>query len=717
MKYGLDEKVNRAIFRRLWIAAAIALFAAISPLCIGQNKTKNDWHAKYTPALSVTARTRISDSLSNILKTGKLTYEQKSSLLMNLSDISNDETLKFKYAEQLLEIAESKHDTDNQVEALIILCGNNQPELEKYLKIAMALPKSPAVKELIQLYRYTLQINSNAAKHEDSRNKIIRELIKKYSLNKYDDVYQKAGDLLIMSQLISFSSQGDLYGSYLSDAQRIVRELPKGGYNLLAFKVYTLNAAFLAKRNMQKEALASDMQLLKMYGDMEKLYKKQGRVFISMDQFRYLSYRRLLAYDNILSGTELDSAMAIVKRMAAKDIVIYNDLYAGSSLAFARYYMSKKEYAKAIPYLNAALDSNADSVQWRIYETLKMRVEAGSAIKDTTMHKYLLQYVKYLDNERQVELEEKQKELDVIYNINDIKQKISSRFLMIVLISIVLILVGLMITIWLLMRSRRMKSSLKETQIKLIDDKLKIARSVEELKKAEEQAIKASRLKTMFLQNMSHEIRTPLNSIIGFSQLIAESRKDLSPADASTYLDMISNNSQLLLTLISDVLDIARMEAGEIKYNFTDFSVNDLCVESVQSVIKNVRQGVKLSFCRHEHGLVVYSDLQRVQQVIFNLLTNACKFTLKGSIVLDYNLDKMGKKVVFSVTDTGVGIPADKRETVFKRFEKLDKFTQGTGLGLHICKMISRGLHGDIMLDNNYSGGSRFLFEIPLRYE
>lgn len=235
-----------------------------------------------------------------------------------------------------------------------------------------------------------------------------------------------------------------------------------------------------------------------------------------------------------------------------------------------------------------------------------------------------------------------------------------------------------------------------------------------DLKRAEMQANNANKMKTMFLQNMSHEIRTPLNSIIGFSQLIAESGKEMSQKDAATYVDMVSKNSVLLQTLISDVLDIARMEAGELKFNYTDFSANDVCEDSIQIVIRNVLPGVKLVFNRHENEVNVHSDLQRVQQVILNYLTNACKFTKSGSIVLDYKEDIAAGRIKFSVTDTGIGIPADKMDDVFNRFEKLNKFSQGTGLGLHICNLIAKGLHGTAAIDKSYKGGSRFIFDIPM---
>jgi signal transduction histidine kinase len=465
---------------------------------------------------------------------------------------------------------------------------------------------------------------------------------------------------------------------------------------------------------MQKEALASDMQLLRVYNKLETFYKQHGRRYISMNQYRYVSYRRMLSYDRVLSGVQLDSTLAIIERLAATDSDIHNDLYSKSSSAFARYYFSKKEYKKAITYLDAALESNADSVQWRIPETLKMRVKAGQAIHDTSMHKYLLWYKDYLEKTKNDGVEEKDKELDVIYNLSEVKQKSSEILSAIIFISGLFVLFAIIVIGRLLLRSKTAEESLTKTQKQLLAEKEIISGTMADLKRAEMQANNANKMKTMFLQNMSHEIRTPLNSIIGFSQLIAESGKEMSQKDAATYVDMVSKNSVLLQTLISDVLDIARMEAGELKFNYTDFSANDVCEDSIQIVIRNVLPGVKLVFNRHENEVNVHSDLQRVQQVILNYLTNACKFTKSGSIVLDYKEDIAAGRIKFSVTDTGIGIPADKMDDVFNRFEKLNKFSQGTGLGLHICNLIAKGLHGTAAIDKSYKGGSRFIFDIPM---
>jgi len=226
---------------------------------------------------------------------------------------------------------------------------------------------------------------------------------------------------------------------------------------------------------------------------------------------------------------------------------------------------------------------------------------------------------------------------------------------------------------------------------------------------------KANDMKTSFVQNMSHEIRTPLNSIVGFAQLLSLPDGFLSEEEKQEYGKFIVNNSNMLTMLIDDILNLSDMEGGNYKMNMQEVRVNEICNSSVNTVKYRVPDGVEL---RQESEVndefVIYSDGQRVQQVLINFLTNSCKHTEKGEIVLRVSLKENPGMVTFSVTDTGTGIPANKSEEIFKRFTKLDNYTQGNGLGLNICRNISEKLGGAVALDTTYTDGARFTFTIPL---
>ena len=236
---------------------------------------------------------------------------------------------------------------------------------------------------------------------------------------------------------------------------------------------------------------------------------------------------------------------------------------------------------------------------------------------------------------------------------------------------------------------------LKETEQKLI-----IARD-----KAEE----LDRLKSAFLANMSHEIRTPLNAIVGFSSLLAETD---SRNERQEYIKIVQENNELLLQLISDILDLSKIEAGTFNFVYTNVDVNETCTEIIKSMSMKVSKGVELIFEEPLPECYLYTDKNRFTQVISNFINNALKFTQQGSITLGYE-QVSHQKIKFYVRDTGMGIPEEKQKSVFERFVKLNTFVQGTGLGLSICKSIVSQMGGEIGVDSTEGVGSCFWFTHP----
>ena len=236
--------------------------------------------------------------------------------------------------------------------------------------------------------------------------------------------------------------------------------------------------------------------------------------------------------------------------------------------------------------------------------------------------------------------------------------------------------------------------------------------SGEELLVAKEKAEESNRLKTAFLANMSHEIRTPLNAIVGFSSVLVSD--DSSPAEKAQYCDIIQKNSDLLLHLINDILDISRMESGRIKFVWEECDVVELCQTALSTAEYGRKTSALFLFETPVASLVIKTDAQRLKQVLINLLSNAAKFTPSGSIKLAIAIDKQHQQLELSVSDTGCGIPSDKSDRVFERFEKLNEYSQGTGLGLAISRLIIENLGGKIWVDKDYTEGARFVFTHPL---
>ena len=266
---------------------------------------------------------------------------------------------------------------------------------------------------------------------------------------------------------------------------------------------------------------------------------------------------------------------------------------------------------------------------------------------------------------------------------------------------LVVLSAGLFVSLYFYYHTKKLKDELQESESALRD--------------AKDRAEESSRLKSAFLANMSHEIRTPLNAIVGFSDVLASGGS--SEDEQQGYVDIIKTNSDLLLRLINDILDVSRLEADRVTFTFEECDVVPLCQRVLASVSQARKSENEFIFECDRESMDMRTDTQRLQQVIINLLANADKFTRNGKITLGLKVDEKQREVLFSVSDTGTGIPLEKQKLVFERFEKLNEYVQGTGLGLSICKLTVEKWGGEIWVDPGYTDGARFVFTHPLDIE
>lgn len=236
--------------------------------------------------------------------------------------------------------------------------------------------------------------------------------------------------------------------------------------------------------------------------------------------------------------------------------------------------------------------------------------------------------------------------------------------------------------------------------------------STQKLNTSRINAENATRAKSVFLSNMSHEIRTPLNALSGFSSLLTE--EGLDEETRRQCNDVIQQNSELLLKLINDVIDLSSLEFGKLQFSLVQHDAVAICQNVIDTVNKVKQTQATLSFSTELKEMMMETDDSRLQQVLINLLINATKFTPEGSIVLELKKETEDK-ALFTVTDTGCGIPPEKQAGIFQRFEKLNENAQGSGLGLSICQLIIEHIGGKIWIDPDYTGGSRFCFTHPIQ--
>lgn len=260
-----------------------------------------------------------------------------------------------------------------------------------------------------------------------------------------------------------------------------------------------------------------------------------------------------------------------------------------------------------------------------------------------------------------------------------------------------------------LQRNEKLTEKLKHTRKSLKD-------TLESLSKANDKAQEADRMKTKFVRNMSHEIRTPLNAIVGFSQVLSEMGEQMDMKERKEMAQIITNNSDILTTLINDILDLTSIESGKYLMKAQDVNVGEICRQAMKETEHRAEEGVKLVLdVKLPDDFSVITDRQRALQVLKNMLTNAMKNTAKGSITLSCCPDMQHAMLIFTVTDTGTGVPKDKQQAIFERFSKIEQFKQGAGLGLFICRTIAEKLGGNIDIDHEYEDGARFWFSLPIK--
>jgi signal transduction histidine kinase len=558
------------------------------------------------------------------------------------------------------------------------------------------------------------------------RRELLHHTLQSYTNATVDNVYRKVELLFSVCVILGSDTKGSLLSEYYDQLRELVRTLPPSSSSALrraffeqAARAYTYNFDYV-------KAVAADKMLLSLLNRQERKHWSEGRKYFNLNFNRYDTYRRLLSNSVALTNDEIESYYNAIKEIAAHDKAISDDLE-DNERVYIYYNMAIHNYSVALPIIKRQLKNNPIARYRRYY--LKAAIEASRALNDKeTLMEASLAYNDILDELLNNKNSERYRELEIVYSVTDLKSKNAElevekretaiRNGRIAIIAIIVAMLLLAVFFILLLggyrKSRLLTEELHKSNQLLTAERDTLKTTQDELIKARDEAKTADKQKTEFLYNMTHEVTAPLNAITEYTQLLMESLDDSKRQYMSKYCDIVSLNVDLMQTLVNDVLDIAAADKSQIVVKRKPYSLKMICAVSLDSVKNRLAKGVELIFENEkDQDRTIITDGPRVEQVLINLLTNAAKFTEEGSITLRYDYDIRTKRIIFSVTDTGIGIPRGKEEFIFGRFAKLSKFTQGMGLGLSICRMLADMLGAKVYVDAGYRKGAKFKFAIP----
>lgn len=500
------------------------------------------------------------------------------------------------------------------------------------------------------------------------------------------------------------------------------RDLP------LKLLFYRQAAPSYMANGMVQEAVEADKMLLGIIDEFQQQYAAMGRTSRSYGKSAYQSYDRLLRNHEALTQDEVEDYYARIMPLISRDTTL--QMLSGDGRKPNIYHlMAKKRYASAIPLIKEQLSdsNNTGEEQMYLVDALLKAAEAvgnkedqltalemsNAMLKDRIKNKATKSY-KELQTVNEVnDLQEANDELTLANQQIAIKRHKGQLVFAIICLIVLAIVVAIVFVLY--RRSKHLASNLTEANALIMKERDALQRTQEELIEASEKARLANRMKTDFVSNMGHEIRTPLESIVEYSGLIA----DCADPDRREYIkqfaDVITLNTDMLLTLVNDVLSLPSLENAKVGAHITETSVQDICQTVIDSVSSHIKPGVDLIFANGGHpDTIVMTDARRVEQVLLNLMTNAAKFTDRGTVTLDYTISSDERQLIFTVTDTGIGIPAGKEEQIFSRMEKSGNSNADNCLSLYISRMIADMLGGSLTLDGEYRAGAKFTFTIPI---
>lgn len=676
-------------------------------------------------------RQELLDSLEGRLKT-TTGLRERLRIVYDIYDLSLPKD-RAKNADRLYQAASAARDTAAMLDALRnrALRWNHNDSAQKVIqKTAEMMPLSPMQRETVTFIRLSRARTAARTLKDSVRSDKLHELVMNFSNDNQVDVYRRIELVGTLIMFLSDGVAGQLLFDYLDDMDHILQTLPDTGSGSLRSLFYTTagNSATLGMRH--KEAVEYLEKRLKIIDKLEEDHHRNGRVYRNYDTDRYLVYRLMLMNYPALTAQEVEYYHNKILELAEQNAEVDKER-SDKQISTGFYLLSQGNYSQAISHFMTAAQKSKDNYKEPMI--LKGLIEAATKVgdKDALIYAYS-RYILIHDRHDAAMETDRLLEQQVMHDVNELRStnvslasdihntELNKRNTIITIsaISVGALFVLLVCLFISLAKARKLAKQQSRLNKQLTEERETMRQTEKMLIAARDKAQKAEKRSSEFITIFSHEISEPMNALIGYSQLIVDSVDGKRRNIMDRFIKIIELNGELLKTLLNDVLDASEIENSQVVLKYYTVGMNDMIHYATESLSEKPRPGVTMDIrpmAGTDPNAVIETDSVRCGQVLINLIGNAVKFTEKGTITVEYGVEKAHNTATFTVTDTGPGIPNDKAGIIFNQFEKLSKITRGIGLGLNIARKVARILGGDVVLDTTYTRGAKFVFTVPLK--
>ncbi|MDE7153554.1 MAG: HAMP domain-containing histidine kinase [Muribaculaceae bacterium] len=630
--------------------------------------------------------------------------------------------------ENIYNLAQRTDDVNIQLDVIRQLSNiytSNDSVLQVLYAAAKELPTSVSQHQTLMYLRINRILTNSITASEAERQVRLREILHEYTNKKHYSTDERILLLFSLCAYLSNTAEGELLVKYTDELENLINNAP----NTIApirNQFYAYAGTLFTNIGNHERAVKAMRQLLDETDKLQKQYEEQGRVYRKFNRQRYDMYRRMLINYPALTLAEVDSIYDVALAITKIDSDT-RDQFNAYHLCNIAQLMAHEQYEKAAPLIVDAYPKIPGNSTYKKFLLAQLN-KASEHINDKDMQLFAArEYNKYLQEEIKFKSEERLRELQVIYDLQNIREANQALEIRnqqtrleahetIITISIVALIIVILITIvtfMMYLRAKQMSVSALHANKSLEHERTVSRRHYEDLMRSRNELNKANLQKSDLINSLGHEMRTPLTAISDFTKLIVDSVDDHHEPYLRNFAHIISHNVELLETISRDILDISLLDGDEITVSRRLVSVNELCEMVVETLRPTTHSGVAMQFVKPENSASIITDPQRVEQILINLLKNAVRFTRTGEITLTYTTDRYKGKIRFEVTDTGCGISEEQQKTLFTRVKKGEPHT-GKGIGLYLCQIIARRLDGTIALDPTYTEGARFILTLPL---